>query len=285
MSTLVIAATAFLVTGRKPQSKAPAKSLEKALNQPKKQFISTYKALMMLYTSAAILAVDFPMFPRRFAKVETYGISLMDIGVGSFIFVQGIVSAGHKSKSRQGFIGRSVKSLRSSFPLIILGLTRLVFVKTADYQEHVSEYGVHWNFFLTLSMLPPLVTITQYIFDVDEGILGCLTALAYQYALTYIGLENFIIDSPRTDFLSSNREGILGLVGYLSLFLVAKRIGRIFVNSDFKTLDEWKNIVRSSVFSSLILNLAYLVASYIGFQTSRRMVRLSFNSSLFNLYS
>jgi phosphatidylinositol glycan class W len=39
--------------------------------------LSTYRAHMMLVTVLAILAVDFPVFPRALAKCETYGVSFV----------------------------------------------------------------------------------------------------------------------------------------------------------------------------------------------------------------
>jgi len=42
------------------------------------------------------------------------------------------------------------KSLKSSLPLIVIGLARVVAVKALNYQEVVTEYGLHWNFFFTL---------------------------------------------------------------------------------------------------------------------------------------
>lgn len=53
----------------------------------------------MLYTCICILAVDFRAFPRRWAKAETYGSGLMDVGVGGIILASGL-AAGSKAVAR-----------------------------------------------------------------------------------------------------------------------------------------------------------------------------------------
>lgn len=47
--------------------------------------ISTCRTWLYMLTCVTILAVDFNIFPRFNAKTETFGISLMDLGVGFFI--------------------------------------------------------------------------------------------------------------------------------------------------------------------------------------------------------
>jgi len=113
----------------------------------RKAYISSYRFVMMLVTCVTILAVDFTAFPRRYGKTETYGTGLMDIGVGSFVVANALVSrqARNLPPSKHGGI------LRNTSPLLILGFVRLIVTKGVDYQEHVAEYGVHWNFFFTLA--------------------------------------------------------------------------------------------------------------------------------------
>jgi len=74
------------------------------------------------------------------------------VGVGAFIVSNAIVSpeARNVGKASGGWWSSVFKSIRSSSPLLVLGLARFLAVKSTDYQEHVSEYGVHWNFFITL---------------------------------------------------------------------------------------------------------------------------------------
>ena len=125
---------------------------------PKKDYVSNLRAFMNIGTAMMILAVDFPIFPRRFAKTEVYGTGLMDIGVGAFILGNGIVSPDARgkfsvsSKHNQLFLIIK-KELNGAAPLFILGVARLLCVKGSSYHEHVTEYGIHWNFFFTLSCI------------------------------------------------------------------------------------------------------------------------------------
>ena len=52
-----------------------------------------------------------------------------------------------------GRVSRVVKSLTSTAPLWLLGFGRLLTIKGSGYHEHVTEYGVHWNFFFTLAVV------------------------------------------------------------------------------------------------------------------------------------
>ncbi|KAI1109415.1 GPI-anchored wall transfer protein 1 [Nemania sp. NC0429] len=197
-----------------------------------KPFLTMYRGSLLVLTCLGILAVDFRIFPRRFAKVETWGTSLMDLGVGSFVFSAGIVAARPLLRERaEGratpLLQRLIYSMRHSLPLLVLGIARLISVKGLDYAEHVSEYGVHWNFFFTLGLLPPFVAVSQSVLKVipSYAALAIVLSVAYQAILESTSLKAFILTAPRTDLFSMNREGVCSFVGYLAIFLAGQDMG------------------------------------------------------------
>ncbi|OAX78689.1 hypothetical protein ACJ72_06999 [Emergomyces africanus] len=216
--------------GAGPDTKTASNKLDAI---PVRPFVTTYRGAMMMVTCMAILAVDFRIFPRRFAKVENWGTSLMDLGVGSFVFSGGVVSARSILKAQNPSSIRSLPkrllvSSRHTIPLFILGLIRLYSVKGLDYAEHVTEYGVHWNFFFTLAFLGPFVEIFHSLTAIIPSYeaLSLLIAIGYQVVLESTDLKKYILVSPRgPSLLSKNREGVFSLLGYLAIFLAGRATG------------------------------------------------------------
>ena len=283
---------------RKPSKKAPnattipgGKPSSNAL--PVRPFITAYRGAMMIVTCLSILAVDFRVFPRRFAKTENWGTSLMDIGVGSFVFSAGIIAARPillqylSSKSEQNIANRLWHSLRHALPLLVLGFARLYSVKGLDYAEHVTEYGVHWNFFFTLALLPPSVALLSAIPFFARLVLplALLIACTYQICLESTDLKAYIMTSPRgTDLLSQNREGIFSFAGYLTIFLAGQGLGlEILPNKRQSQPVAWirrRNLLATILFLGLISGFLYaLTSNYTWGQNipvSRRLANLPY---------
>ncbi len=262
---------------------------------PVRPFITAYRGAMMIITCLAILAVDFKVFPRRFAKVETWGTSLMDMGVGSFVFSAGVVSVRPILKDR--LAGRTTRvgsrlymSAKHSLPIFVLGLVRLYSVKGLDLAEHVTEYGVHWNNFFTLAFLPPSVALIESLTALipSTEVLSILLGGLYQASLEFTGLKAFILTAPRTDFFRQNREGIFSFFGYLAIFLAGQAAGfdilkRCSSNTGSSTLTVYtqrKRLLLRLIFASAAWNLLFFfTTSYtygLNLRVSRRLANLPY---------
>lgn len=187
------------------------------------------------------------VFPRRFCKSETFGVGMMDGGVGSFIIshaitsiharggggggvggkgAQGAPASASASPSARGMAAQLWRILRSILPLLVLGVLRLFTIRAVHYQEHVSEYGVHWNFFFTLAAVALLsAALSRAIHARTAARFGLGLLVAFQTALSATGLTSYIMHAPRVSLFSANKEGVLSSVGYFSLYLVAVRFG------------------------------------------------------------
>lgn len=195
-----------------------------------KTYITVYRAQMMIITCICIMAVDFNVFPRRFGKVETWGTSLMDLGVGSFVFSMGLINArsfiGQEFNTSFKYFETVWKTFKNCIPILILGLIRFISVRSVDYHEHITEYGKHWNFFFTLSFLPIINSILIPIIKLFSPLLtSFIISFFYEYLLINKGLLEYIITSDRIGLLNANREGILSLFGYYPIFLNGFALG------------------------------------------------------------
>ena len=230
------------------------------LEHYKPAYLTVHRASVYILTTIAILAVDFPIFPRKYCKTETSGYGLMDIGASSFIIIAGWTSALSSVKSsvaadsgREKDVSITTlanKAIKKCAPLLIIGLIRLATNKGIEYQEHVSEYGVHWNFFFTLCCVEGIMVIWKGIvrkYYQKDGILALVLMVSYQLYLTKGGGQEFIENGDRTcandgSFLCNafvaNREGILGVVGYLTLRLLSEAIARFCLLPDHEILQE-----------------------------------------------
>ncbi|KAH6990878.1 GWT1-domain-containing protein [Ilyonectria sp. MPI-CAGE-AT-0026] len=305
---LLIAPAVLILTlppnsiGRKKKPKVPrtARARSGSGNQDglsTKPFLTTYRGSMMIVTCIAILAVDFRLFPRRFAKVETWGTSLMDLGVGSFVFSGGVVAARPVLKERM--IGRTtgratpllyriLYSMRHSIPLLVLGVIRFLSVKGLDYAEHVTEYGVHWNFFFTLGFMPPFVALFQSALRVVPSFaaLSLLVGVTYQVFLETTSLKAFILTAPRTDLISMNREGIFSFFGYLAIFLAGQDTGMFCIPRNIPPRSKaspgaQRNtlLMTMAVWGGIWTGLYLLSTNYtygFGLSVSRRMANLPY---------
>ncbi|KAL8897906.1 MAG: hypothetical protein Q9207_006970 [Kuettlingeria erythrocarpa] len=260
---------------------------------PERPFITHYRGSMMVITCIAILAVDFKVFLRRFAKVETWGTSLMDMGVGSFVFSAGLVSARPVLKARaagtHSSVGASMRAaFRHSLPLLALGLIRLYSVKGLDYAEHVSEYGVHWNFFFTLAVLPPFVAFVHFLPTrlISIDMIALLVSCTFQAVLDSTSVTAYILTAPRKSLLSQNREGLVSIWGYLSVFLVGQAVGldilprsRSRISRSIFGLQTSRSLLtRLLTWSMWYSVLLFLAISYttLGLQVSRRLANLPY---------
>ncbi|XP_057977065.1 uncharacterized protein At4g17910 isoform X2 [Malania oleifera] len=235
--------------------------------------ISSYRVCMMILTFLFILAVDFKIFPRRYAKTETYGVSLMDLGVGSFVIANALVSRQARNIASTNWMS----ALQSTSPLILLGVGRLIFTGGVDYQVHVGEYGVHWNFFFTLAAVSVLTSLIN-VPPKYCGVLGSLILIGYQICLM-LGLNVYLLSSERKmDIISQNKEGIYSIFGYWGMYLVGVQLGNFLFFGDKPAAglrsNKWAR-TGAWIFSFSFWFLTILLDSHVE-RASRRMCNLAY---------
>ncbi|KAJ7997387.1 hypothetical protein DPEC_G00228460 [Dallia pectoralis] len=242
-------------------------------------FVTIFRVLVNVKTAISILAVDFSVFPRRYAKTETYGTGVMDFGVGAYVLANALVCPEARRKEVSGSkLSHVVKQLVSVWPLVILGLARLTSVKMSGYHEHVTEYGVHWNFFFTLAIVRVVASVLLVLFPVHKSwLLALLIGGLYQVTLETSGLKHSIIHNhERTGgFLQANREGVSSVVGYVAIYMAGVQIG-LYLMRPRTQVKEWIRVIRNLLLGSAVFYAALIVCQAYLEPVSRRMANLPF---------
>uniref|UniRef100_A0A914XYM3 GPI-anchored wall transfer protein 1 n=1 Tax=Panagrolaimus superbus TaxID=310955 RepID=A0A914XYM3_9BILA len=192
------------------------------------------RAFVQISTAIAILGVDFRIFPRRFAKTISYGTSPMDFGTSMFVFVMGF-GIGLFRKQNYNYSKKSfLQFLYSMTALLILGFGKPMLMSIFKYHHELTEYGTHWNFFMTLAVLR-IIAFLPSIILILIGIFGTISLASQQ------DLENYLLSDNRNfeSLIDSNREGLVSLCGYALILDISRRFGDDIKNL-FGAIPSWK---------------------------------------------
>ncbi|XP_036306641.1 phosphatidylinositol-glycan biosynthesis class W protein isoform X2 [Pipistrellus kuhlii] len=265
-----------------PGQKILEKFLKISLESEYIPAISCFRVITSAFTAVAILAVDFPLFPRRYAKTELYGTGAMDFGAGGFVFGMAMVCPEIRRKYMAGSrCDRFTKSLYSVWPLVLLGAGRLIIIKSIGYQEHITEYGVHWNFFFTLIVVKLVTSLLLMFFPPNKSwIVAIGTAVLYQLALDLTPLKRLILygtdgSGTRVGLLNANREGIMSTLGYVVIHMAGVQTGS-YVLKKRSHIKDWIKVAYGILLLAISLFVSlYIVQVYVE-AVSRRMANLAF---------
>ena len=250
-------------------------------------FLNTYRALVNLCTIVVILAVDFSLiFPQKFHKRYTNGFSLMDTGVGSFIFSHALVAPESRfntiSESR---LKRIKQCLISSSMLIVLGCGRLFVTWLTDYSVSEEEYGKHWNFFFTLALVKLLTTMIFCSLPASatnfSWVIATVVGVGYQCLLSLADFKDWIIIGDNKDgsytggFIHANRPGLFSSLGYCSLYMFGVQIGRLIFTPRVKWVDHAKCFEKLIVIAAASSLMTCLLHAHID-KSSRMIANFTF---------
>lgn len=260
----------FVLYWKLPNSKTDY--LKDTVFLTKQPFITYFRSLVFIATTTSILGVDFHIYPRRFAKTETYGVSIMDLGVGLFVMSNALVKKNSVKTQSQGLYKTSLESV----VFAVLGVIRYYMVQRFNYQQHLSEYGVHWNFFFTLALVKFLSFLIMKISNGYNLFCGVILLILHQYFLTS-SLENYVLSEVERDgWFSANREGIVSTCGYLSLYLIGVSISNMINTVDAKSTKGKLRIFVCLLSFGVCLSLFTYYVNMSFYKISRRLANLSY---------
>ncbi len=191
--------------------------------------ITNIRASVSMIVTVVLLVVDCSKFPKTYFKSGTYGASLMDAGVGCVVASMGFTSGNRYIRNKENVSG--VKALSQSLLLLALGVVRLIVTRLFHVGVDPTEYGLHWNFFMTLSFLPFTIYAINRMSKsiVTVGFIGVILTVLYQALIQVYSLAPWIMTLPKQPsklpvFHVINQHGKLSLKMCFSYPTVAKSV-------------------------------------------------------------
>ena len=205
----------------------------------------------------------------------------MDVGVGVFCVINGYTAP----ELRLTALGVRQR-LRSIAPIALLGVGRLLAVKALGYHEHVSEYGVHGNFFFTLAAIKLFVALVNSRVCLQRWPTACVwlaavVLVAYQSWLTLAGGEHLVLHGldgldQRQSLFDADREWLASLFGFAALYLLGMQWGAWTQSAQWSILDWLFYLLKLIVALAMCHMGAVALHEGVGILPSRRMANATY---------
>ena len=103
-----------------------------------------------------------------------------------------------------------VDIFRRTIPLIVVGFVRWASTAGTAYHVDPTEYGIHWNFFISLAVVKIISPILIRLFwKIPPILLSVVLMGSYELAIWYYDLATIIFGPDRSNLLLANKEGEL----------------------------------------------------------------------------
>ncbi|KAL0239026.1 hypothetical protein PCE1_004717 [Barthelona sp. PCE] len=264
----IILLSILLLLGKSssPVHKSVDPAVKEYESHKKSDTFTVIKLMTLVLTVVCILAVDFPQFPRKYGKTTMFGYGLMDIGVGMFAYLNGVVCYIRHVNNRRK------KPLLPKLLTLLLGYVRLVWLKFFNYHTTDVEYGKHFNFFSILSSLALLSGLVPP--SRSNSIIMCILGSVISVFVTQKYRSYVFYDLERTTFLTSNVEFFISISGFVTIFYFSGIYIDLVIKIE-KLIKE--NQILKALRRMLILYISFAILPII-YPPSRRLCDLSYVS-------
>ncbi|KJH51424.1 GWT1 protein [Dictyocaulus viviparus] len=273
----------YFISLDRPAAKVVLNTIIDENHQPT-MFLTYFRSYLLVFVAVAILAVDFQIFPRRFSKTEKYGHSLMDVGVAGFVFAAAVSKRLKALNLSNGeIVLRKYGLLRSSYVVLPLaGLLRTFMLTFMNYPHNVTEYGVHWNFFYTLSLVKIIYNSLPRRFP----LLWALVFGILQQSMLMSGYEEWILngENRRDTWFSANAEGLCSLMGYIMIFYISDAVAKFICKTGIR-VKSWIECCWHLYFFSLVFYGLQLGTEWTLGQPSRRVANIPYVFSQMSFFT